>query len=290
MSNWGGWNNRRVDEPEPENSASPVKRLPVDGHVHFHHRRFVVPTLDAALGNLRRVAGRSEGLVGTLLLTQTRAEHVFEELGARPSIGGWTLMASIHEAETLIARKDGADIAIVCGRQVRAEAGLEVLALGTRGEFPDGRSLADTIQAVHESGALTVLPWGFGKWLGRRRDLVRRTLAASGRDKLFIGDNGGRLDAPAAPRIIREFERLGFRSLPGTDPFPFGGDFRRVGAFGFLADVAGAEEAPWTCVRDWLATLTVSPRPFGHACRPVRFVSNQVGIQIYNRLFRSVAA
>jgi hypothetical protein len=261
----------------------------VDGHVHFHCRRLVVPTLDAALDNLRRVAGRTRGLVGALLLTQARSERVFEELETSAVIDAWTLRPVASEPQTLIARRDGAELALVCGRQIRAEAGLEVLALGTRGEFADDQPLSVTIQAVRDAGALAVLPWGFGKWLGRRGELVRSTLAAEGREQVFIGDNGGRLAGAGEPAIIRRFTRLGFRVLPGTDPFPFGGDFRRVGAFGFMAEVAGAEEAPWTHLRKWLGSSTASPRLFGSACAPGRFVFNQVGIQLYNRWWRSAA-
>lgn len=274
----------------PETSGGPGFGLPVDGHVHFYHLRRVVPTLDAALDNLRRVAGRSDGLVGALLLAQGRFERVFEELESRTSIGRWTLTSAARETQTLIARCDGSKLAIVCGRQVRAEAGLEVLALGTRHEFPDDRPLAATIDAVHDAGALAVLPWGFGKWLGRRGALVRATVTSEGRDRLFLGDNGGRLALAPTPAILRGFEQLGFRVLPGTDPFPFGGDFRRVGAFGFLADVADHGDVPWSCLREWLIRSPVSPRRFGDACRPARFVFNQIGIQIYNRLAGGVPA
>jgi hypothetical protein len=260
--------------------------FPVDAHVHFYRRKCVGPTLDAALGNFQTVTRCSHGLIGALLLTQASGERVFEEIEALESLDGWTIEPAARDLDALIAEKKGAELAIVCGRQIRAEAGLEVLALGTRHNFPDDQPLAVTIHAVHEAGALAVLPWGFGKWLGRRGELVRATLTSVGQEQLFIGDNGGRLAVAAAPTIIRRFEPLGFRVLPGTDPFPFGGDFRRVGTFGFLADVARVRDAPWTRVREWLTQRTVSPRPFGAPCPPVRFLLNQVGIQIYNRLPR----
>jgi hypothetical protein len=263
--------------------------VPVDGHVHFHHRRFVARTLDAALHNFRHVAGRSHGLIGLLLLTQASAEHVFEELETRQPIDGWFLRSVAQEKETLIAQKEDASIAIVCGRQVRAESGLEVLALGTRRQFADGASLADTICAVRESGALAVLPWGFGKWLGQRARRVESTLAASAGGQLFVGDNGSRLAALGVPALIRDSGQRGLRILPGTDPFPFCNDFRRVGSFGFLADVSHIDECPWGFVREWLLARKQSPMAFGHASGPIRFVLNQVGIQFYNHFVRSSA-
>jgi hypothetical protein len=77
--------------------------------------------------------------------------------------------------------------------------------------------------------------------------------------------------------------------LPGTDPFPFGGDYRRVGGFGFFAETPIDEQAPWASLRSWLDELQQSPTSFGHALGPVKFVVNQFGIQIYNRFFRSKA-
>lgn len=265
-------------------------RVPVDAHVHFYHRDRVGPTLDAALGNFQALTGCRRGLVGALLLTQTSGEQVFEQLEALESLDGWMLRPAGREGEVLIAHKHGAEIAIVCGRQIRAEAGLEVLALGTTQQFQDGGSLADTVRAVRASGALAVLPWGFGKWLGRRGKLIESTLLAQGADHVFLGDNGGRMAGWAAPELIRRFEQQGFRVLPGTDPFPFGRDFNRVGTFGFLADLAAVGETPWICLREWLTKRPVSPRPFGAPCPPARFLLNQIGIQIYNRLPRGAPA
>ena len=45
--------------------------------------------------------------------------------------------------------------------------------------------------------------------------------------------------------------------------------------------------AKWRSLRAWLESRAESPRAFGDASGPVRFLVNQVGIQFYNRLFRS---
>lgn len=198
--------------------------------------------------------------------------------------GAWTFDAAGDEPETLIARQGQAAVVVVCGRQVRSADGLEVLALGTRSTFPDGLSLLETVGAVRQSGALTVVPWGFGKWLGRRGKRVEAALELSmGAEALFVGDNGSRLGLLGAPTLVRASEQRGFRVLPGTDPFPFGGDHRRVGRFGFLADVDPAKAAPWRSLRAWLVGRPSSPVPYGSACGLGRFLFIQVGIQIYNR-------
>ena len=228
-------------------------------------------------------------MLGALLLTQASGERVFEQIKVNGLSGDWQTEPVHQEPESLVARRGDTKIAIVCGRQVRAEGGLEVVGLGTCQEFSDGASVAETVAAVHASGALAVLPWGFGKWLGNRGRVVRDTLHSVGPRAVSVGDNGSRLAALGAPALIRESELEGFRVLPGTDPFPFANDYRRVGGFGFLAGVTIDESAPWTSLRAWLAGLTQSPASFGEASGPVRFLINQIGIQFYNRFFRETS-
>jgi hypothetical protein len=76
------------------------------------------------------------------------------------------------------------------------------------------------VRAVQDSGALTVLPWGFGKWWGERGRRVERLVNELGANAVFLGDNGSRPQALGRPRLIETGERQGFRVLPGTDPFP----------------------------------------------------------------------
>ena len=74
-------------------------------------------------------------------------------------------------------------------------------------------------------------------------------------------------------------------TLKGSDPFPFGRDYRRVGGFGFLAGVEPDPARPWGVIRDWLAGGGV-PVPYGRAVGLGRFTVNQLWIQVHNRLPR----
>jgi len=254
--------------------------LPIDGHVHFHTIDCVAATLDAAAANFRAISRVSAGPLGAVLLAQAARERVFEALLASAPVPGWSFVPARDEPETLIARRGAATVIVVCGRQVRTDDGLEVLALGTRQEFSDGLTLAEAVDAVQASGALTVLPWGFGKWLGERGKLVATILEARGAEALFVGDNGGRATVMGVPALIRTSAQKGFRVLSGTDPLPVTGDYRRVGGFGFLAEIEVPEEAPWRALRDWLIARRASPEPYGRACGPVRFVVNQVALRL----------
>jgi hypothetical protein len=256
----------------------------VDAHVHLHRLEQVSATFDAAAVNFRRACPGRSGLLGGLLLTQTSWERVFERLAERREIGDWLLESVPAEPESMIARRGTHVIAVICGRQVRADNGLEVAALGTRRAFADGRSFADSLTDVLASGAVAALPWGFGKWTGSRGQLLDAVLATATPGTVFIGDSGSRMSLLGEPTAIRRARSRGLRVLAGTDPFPFAADHRRVGSFGFLAAIDPDPAMPWQALRAWLQRQIASPVLYGKPSGPCRFMVNQVGIQVYNRL------
>jgi hypothetical protein len=256
---------------------------PVDAHVHFHRLDLVVPTLEAAARNFKAAENDADRLVGMVLLTQVRGETVFELLRTSPEVAGWTFSPVPDEQQSLIARREGQAIGIVCGRQVRAADGLEVLALGTVDEYPDHLPFGDAVDRVRASGALTVLPWGFGKWWGERGKRVERLLDQLGPGSVFVGDNGSRPGVLGRPRLIEAAEHKGFRVLPGTDPFPISGGQRRVGVFGFHCDFDPPPAAPWGALRRWLESRPESPPAYGPATGALRFVLDQVGLRLHKK-------
>jgi hypothetical protein len=194
-----------------------------------------------------------------------------------------------NEPETIIARTDAYTIAIVCGRQIRCQLGLEVLALGTTARYPDGCEVEETIDRVRASGALPVLPWGFGKWMGRAGKRIRELFSSQPPESLFAGDNGGRLQILGLPETLKSALHDGFAVLPGTDPFPFGADYRRVGSFGFLASAEPDPTHPWKALRSAIVSPEIPLEPYGRALAPTRFLFNQGWIQVHNRTARQVA-
>ena len=273
-----------------EHQSKGQPKTPVDAHVHFHRRQFVEPTLDAAAMNFVTLAPRAFPIAGMLLLAESAREHVFDQLAAAESVGGWSIRAVEDEPQTVIARREEREIAIVCGRQVRCTFGLEVLALGTTVRYPDGCAAGETIARIQRDGAVPVLPWGFGKWLGRARSVVANLFNSSSPQTFFAGDNGGRLQLLGLPKQLRAASRAGFRVLPGTDPFPSWGDYRRAGSFGFLADLELDSSRPWRSLQKWLEASGSAPEPYGRGLGIFRFAINQSWIQIRNRVMLAGAA
>jgi hypothetical protein len=127
-----------------------------------------------------------------------------------------------------------------------------------------------------------VLPWGVGKWLGARGTVVARVLADPKWRRVFLGDNGNRLELGPEPAQFKLARRAGRAVLPGSDPLPLPGEEVRVGAYGFAVDVALDPLRPAAALLARLANG--SPYVvFGRREPLTRFVGNQLALKLKSR-------
>ncbi|HEX3130500.1 MAG TPA: hypothetical protein VH394_24395 [Thermoanaerobaculia bacterium] len=243
----------------------------VDSHVHFHACYDLPTFLDGALCNFRK-AGAG---IGYLLLTESAGAHWFRRWRDGLKTKAWGFEPTMEEESLRAVNGAGEKLVLVAGRQIVTRERLEVLALGKDLELPDGLPIREVLEQVRESGALPVLPWGFGKWWGRRGAVVAETLERDG--ELFLGDNGGRLGPE--PALFRRARKLGIRVLPGSDPLPFARHAGLAGSYGFILPHAVDWDRPAEML---LRRIRESgqPRAFGRRAGLPRFLRDQVGMQL----------
>jgi hypothetical protein len=260
----------------------------VDGHVHIHEAFDFAQMLDHASDN-RAAAALRQGLSpmasGVLMLTESQGAYGFRRVAEEPGqrFGRWRVRKTGEPMSLRLETEDAAPLVLIAGRQIVTAERLEVLALGTLATFVDGLPLSSVIDRVQDAGALAVVPWGFGKWMGGRGRIVRDLLNSPRASQLFVGDNGGRLHAAPEPRLFAVARQQGVPILPGTDPFPFPAQVRRPLGFGFVlaADVTG--NAPAESIKQALQTQRAQPGAFGRRTGLASFVRNQLAMQWHKR-------
>ena len=261
----------------------------VDPHVHLHPDVDPGMVLAAVAGQMDRAA-RALGLAvrppGLLVLTEVAGLDRFAELEG--PVGKWQIALTAEEITYLAHPADGtAPIAITSGRQIVTAEGLEVHALGTRSTFSDGSPLTGMLEAVRADGALAVLPWGVGKWSGRRGRIVGDLIATCEDPKaVFLADSGVRPSFMARPALLTEAEHKGIRVLAGSDPLPLSGGARNAGRFGIIARHGFNADHPFAEFRAWLTGQKASPETYGRLESPLTFLRAQVAMQIRKRLRR----
>jgi hypothetical protein len=198
------------------------------------------------------------------------------ELPARSS--DWRFRRT-SELCSLIAYRDSRRLIVIAGRQIVTAERVEVLALGTHHTFSEGLSMMATIRQAAAVGALVVLPWGVGKWIGQRGRLVRHAIESTD-TSVHLGDNSGRPRFWPRPSLFDIARERGLRVLPGTDPLPLPGEGRRVGSFGFGACATLSAETPAEELKLLISDRNRPMFAFGRLETARRFLRNQALLRL----------
>lgn len=273
----------------------------LDAHVHIHRNFPLQGLLDAALVNFTEAAaaaGDSEPRDYGLLLTENVGVNVFSKLQAMaesrevspetPQLfkaGLWQCQET-GEPNCLVARNpEGGNLYIFAGRQLISSEQLEVLSLCATVECADRTlSLDDLITKVWEAEGVPVLPWGVGKWMGKRGVILDSIIQNGIRRPIILGDNGNRPLFWPYPRQLAKAERNGWPVISGSDPLPLPDHYRRVGSYGVWT--AGRRLDAARPVKDVKSILTGvgSLRPFGKKTGVLQFFQDQLLVNVKKRL------
>ena len=258
-----------------------VEKALVDAHVHLY------PTFDrdsflrSAISHARSAGAEYPWL----LFTETARDHAFRGLSDAPP-SGWHVDPQADEQTLTLHAADGGKVRITAGRQVQTGEGLELLALGSDEPIADGTPLAKAMMLAVEHGALPVVPWGFGKWSGRRGKFLAEFLSGGQGSGVFLGDNGGRPWFWPDPEPFKAVAATGRRVLPGSDPLPFKSHEGRAGSYGLIVELPTDPALSFATLAAAFADSSFPVRPFGARAGSLRFVRDQVAMQIVKRARR----
>jgi hypothetical protein len=260
----------------------------VDGHVHVHKDFDTDDVLWRAHDNLGRAA-RALGCAsytGVLGLVETSDCDWFERLARRDdaSLPGWRI-AHLDEACSLeVTREhDGARLLVMAGGQIVTSERLEVLSLFSAERVEDGLPVRETVRRVLAGGGIPVIPWGFGKWWGKRGRTLTELLSAEDLPHVRLGDNGGRTRWLPGPSLLRLAANTNRQILSGSDPLPFRDDAGRAGSFGFAVELRCSARRPAESLKAALGRPDVVVTPFGQLMPGLRFAVNQIRMQVRKR-------
>jgi hypothetical protein len=262
----------------------------VDAHVHIHDCFPLASFLDGAYDNFKNVArmeGKADGFFGVLMLTETSRADFFQRMASCASgdcsmdTGDWNFIKTAEESSLVAQRHSGEQLLIVAGRQIVTSENLEVLALGTAKSYSDGAPISEVIKKVLDDGALAAVPWGFGKWLGRRGSVVTQILDGEVQPGFFLGDNSGRPHHMARPKHFEQAARKNIAILPGSDPLPFASQYQRAGRYGFAVKGTLDKHTPAKNLKQLIKQQAHEIKLYGQLERPLSFIKNQIGMQLY---------
>jgi hypothetical protein len=262
-----------------------VAMILIDAHVHIHDCFHLDSLFNAAYDNFRR-ASNDRGGIYFLLLTESGMQNFFQTLRDQEHECVDWLVLPTDEPYSLILEKvenPGAVMFLVAGRQLVTAENLEVLALLTGEFFAERMPLAMTVDEVRRRGGLPALPWGAGKWLGKRKRVLSGYLAGQAGQLLFLADNRCRPWMWPFPGFAR---KTSLKILAGSDPLPFPREEGKAGSYGcrLAAQVSGIDPGrPARSLFRLLSDSSYQPVIYGHPETAGNFLKNQLAMQMHKR-------
>ncbi len=260
-------------------TTSPTPATLVDGHVHLRERFDVSATLSAAVGNFDALAGRGGACHGVLMLAESTGEESFGRLAGhdRP-VGRWRFAETDDPCVLDAERDDGRLLTIVNGRQWTCDDKLEVLTLCSDARLADGMPFEACIEAGLDAGAAVVVPWGFGKWTGARRDRVLAAVERFG-ERLMLGDSAAR-PGRSPDAVLETGRRAGLPVLPGTDPLPIPAHAGRAGRYGLRLEGAPPRNGRRVWLESQIRSSRSDSRTIGSRDGVLRAIATQVRLRL----------
>jgi hypothetical protein len=158
--------------------------------------------------------------------------------------------------------------------------GLEVLAVAPRYKIIGKKPAEIMISEVIKADALAIVPWGFGKWIGKRGKVLKKILQNSNLGGLFLGDNSGR------PRFLTErhffdlARQKNIKILPGSDPLPLPNEVSKAGSFGLSLNGEISSKQPAEDIKRKLRSPELAFDTFGQLESIGRFIKHQLLMQL----------
>lgn len=261
----------------------------IDGHVHIHDRFDIKRLFQATWENFfckSKKMGYGECFTGVLFLAEPLNKNWFSKILELAKVSqkenfDYLKYEQTKESNSLrVILDDEKELIVIAGRQIVSKENLEVLALGISEHFCEGKPVKEIVKETISRGGIPVIPWGVGKWLGKRGSIVNKLLQNGTNSNLFLGDNSGRPIFWPNPSQFKKAKTNNIPILPGSDPLPFPSEFKKVGSFGFILHTAIDNELPVKSITALLRESNIPIEKFGSLENPVRFVLNQFRMRL----------
>lgn len=262
----------------------------VDSHCHLHDINDLGTVLDHAAISFHKAAEQNNivpGWLGVLVFTDSAKSTSFSHIRVMASSGDeqrlkvddWNIELTDEDCSMKAENSKGVTIFICAGQQIVTAERLELLSLFKATRIADAYPVKDCISQVQDQGGLPVLPWGVGKWLGKRGKIVSQLIKTSRPGSLFLGDNSARPKSWARVGQFAQAEKLGIPILRGTDPLDVKKKTKWGGEFGFIVAGTLLENRPAESLRILLKDSGTKIRNYGELNSTKNFFVDQLSLR-----------
>ncbi len=261
------------------------KLILVDTHTHYYPFCSFTKYFDYAYLNMQTAAkenNSAQSFSAILCLLETATSHNYQDLldiaNSTTKMGEWQLESLDDNKLLKLSQSDEKELYILPGQQIITSENLELLIIGNTEKIPHKKSV-NTYLEKYSKAHLLILPWGVGKWLGKRGRIVSQLIQHKNY-AFTLGDNSAR---PSLWRYVPQFtqaRKKGIRILAGSDPLPIHKQYKKVAIYGSAMTGSLQQQGLADQLREIILNAETDIKNYGHRDGLLRFVFNQLLLRI----------
>lgn len=226
-------------------------RIVIDAHVHIYpcyDLRFAMASL---LKNLSYIGGNAQKAA---FLAERHDCHYFSSFKKNSErLWNGIRIRRTGEENGLTISVDGVDqLYLFAGRQIVTAERIEILALTINSDISDGLKADNVVEHILDKRGIPVISWAPGKWLFKRKRVVKNLIDKFSPGEIIIGDTTLRPFLWKEPFLMRSAKKRGFGLVAGSDPLPFAGEEKYMGSYGSVIEGCISKSEPVSSVRTLL--------------------------------------
>ena len=260
----------------------------LDGHVHMEHEDMFLDVVENSLTNMRLAADskqQGQPLRGMLLFAELAGQS-WGPVVQNWAVSGkqftgrstWQIRATSESHAVICENKQGDQVCCIIGKQVNTAENIELLLFASKTAY-EKQPLIESVTHALQEDALVIVPWGVGKWLGKRGQLITSMLVDTEIEGYYLGDNGNR---PWFWKVVSQFKVAREKQVPlicGSDPLFLPGEVKRVGSYGNIVPTQLNLEYPLQSLMEALEGKTVSMVAYGQLQKLYSFFMSQIRLR-----------
>ncbi len=238
-------------------------RIVADTHLHLYPCYDLVPALKGLMHSLHIV---SDEAIAIGMLAERHDCHFFSAISNGLLDNDFKVEKSKEKSTVVKLTDKDRSLYLYAGRQVISSERIEILAVTTDSEIPDGLPAKAIIDKILGEGAVPVLSWAPGKWFFQRKKVVSDLLQSFSPKQLVIGDTSLRPTIWQEPLLMKRARKQGYSIICGSDPLPFAGEESMMGRYYSTCDTNFDTSNPLRSIRSLLQGSGTVFREGGNRC------------------------
>jgi len=261
------------------------KLILVDTHTHYYSFCSFTKFCDYAYLNMQNAARNNyntQVFSAILCLLETETSHNYQDLlniaTSTKKIGDWQLESLDHNKLLRLSQSNGKELYLLPGRQIITSENLELLIIGNTDKISYRKPIHSYLEKYSDTHLL-ILPWGVGKWLGKRGHIVSRLIQRTD-NKFVLADNSAR---PSLWRYVPQFNQARkkkMRILAGSDPLPIHNQYKKVAIYGSAMTESLQPQGLANQLRENILNSKTSIKNYGQRDSFFRFIFSQLLLRI----------